>query len=80
MKYFFDNLYPGRFHRSLTKGVFFLGQMVRYQKSPITLRINMGSNQRKLIIIDLKYLNFIHKMRIDVLRVHITQQQTEQPW
>ena len=56
VKLFFGDVSPGRFCLSLTKGVLLLGQIVRYHKSPIILRINMGPNQRKLIIIDLRYL------------------------
>ena len=55
VKLFFGNVSPGRFRLSLTKGVLLLGQTVRYHKSPIILRINMGPNQRKPIIIDLRY-------------------------
>ena len=46
---FFGNVYSGMFCQLLTKDAFLLGH-----KSAIILRINMGSNQRKLITIDLK--------------------------
>ena len=63
LKTFFGNVYPGKFRRSLTNSVFLLGQIVRYHKSSIFLRIKMGSNQK---IIDLWYLKL--KIIIDVLK------------